>query len=528
MSMLDRIIPTPDATVVDDVAEGMVYADRLEVAESEVVRLSESIADLELAHDDIGWARIDVAADREFSRDGLTRIARHSRLMVLANPLVRRAVALRTAYIWGDGVEIAARATGDSDENPTEQDVNAVVQAFLDDASTKKVLTGALAQQLNEKTLATDGMIFLALVTNPRLGAVQPRDIDADEIVELVRNPEDRTEVWFYKRRSTVAGKSTTRYYPDIAYRPGVRVAKVKMNDSGETHDVMWDSPVASLIVNPVNRWGWGVGDVYSALPWARAYKEGLEDWAKLVKALSRYAWRLTDTKKTKAQAAATKARQVATTSPDLVGGMAVGAGDQRLEAIPKSGATIDSQSFKPLAAMVASGTDVPVTMLLGDPGVTGARATAETLDRPTELMATMRRKVWADFLLQVLGYVIDSAVRAPAGGLQGSIVRDYLGRETITLAGDTERAVDVTWSDLTETPIDLLMDALEKADSIGGVPPVLMLRLILQALKVQDIDDVIDDATDDEGNLIDHEANAGQAAVDQFRNGQDPAEALR
>jgi hypothetical protein len=58
---------------------------------------------------------------------------------------------------------------------------------------------------------------------------------------------------------------------------------------------------------------------------------------------------------------------------------------------VSKSGAQIDADSHRPLATMVAAALEVPLTMLLGDPGITGARATAETLDEPTELMARLR-----------------------------------------------------------------------------------------------------------------------------------------
>ena len=84
------------------------------------------------------------------------------------------------------------------------------------------------------------------------------------------------------------------------------------------------------------------------------------------------------------------------------------------LEAIPKTGATIDSGSGKPLAAMVGGGAGVPVTMLLADPGVTGARATAETLDKPTILEMGMRRAAVGQRLKRILSYVIDQAVKAP------------------------------------------------------------------------------------------------------------------
>jgi hypothetical protein len=50
---------------------------------------------------------------------------------------------------------------------------------------------------------------------------------------------------------------------------------------------------------------------------------------------------------------------------------------------------------------------DVPVTMLLGDPGTTGARATAETLGIPTEQAADLRRGVWTDARQAIFEYVI-------------------------------------------------------------------------------------------------------------------------
>jgi hypothetical protein len=79
--------------------------------------------------------------------------------------------------VWGEGVEIAARATGQNDDNQAEQDVNAVVQEFLDDKATLKVFTSAAARETNERTLGTDGIFALALFTMPLTGRVQPREI---------------------------------------------------------------------------------------------------------------------------------------------------------------------------------------------------------------------------------------------------------------------------------------------------------------------------------------------------------------
>jgi hypothetical protein len=233
--------------------------------------------------------------------------------------------------VWGEGVEIAARATGQNDDNPAEQDVNAVVQEFLDDKATLKVLTSAAARETNERTLGTDGIFALALFTMPLTGRVQPREIPSDEIVDVICNPDDAAEVWFYKRqwtRRTVSAvdgtpvtETVTTYYPDIDYRPrGARPVRV----NGE--EVMWDAPMAVLTVNGLSGWQFGIGDAFAAIPWAKAYKEFLEDWAKLVKSLSRFAWRLTAGSKTKATTAATAIRNATTTDPTGLHGDKVGA----------------------------------------------------------------------------------------------------------------------------------------------------------------------------------------------------------
>jgi hypothetical protein len=285
------------------------------------------------------------------------------------------------------------------------------------------------------------------------------------------------------------------------------------------------------VFVNRPEGWKFGVGDVYPALDWARAYKEFLEDWARLCKALSRFAWRTT-TKGSRVQNLAAKmakapALQPFNHQPEAAGANAVMDPYTSLEAIPKTGATLDSESGRPLAMMVAAATDVPVTMLLGDPGLTGSRATAETLDKPTELAMGARRKVWTAAFDKILGYVIDQAVKAPAGPLHGTVERDELDREVITLAGDTERTVEVTWPPLAELDPFALVAAIVAADGTGRIPPLTTLRLLLQALNVDDIDEIIDDVIDDQGNYIEPAVTAGDVAVGAFNRGEDPAAAL-
>lgn len=509
---------------------------RLDTALNNNDLLEESIADLQLAIDDLGWRRIIAAGMQEFTRDGLRQITAACRLFALKNPLIKRGLLLRQVYVWGQGVEVTARANGRSD-HAGEQDVNAVIQAFLDDPDNRRALTGSSAQTRHERSLGSDGNLFLAMWTKPTTGRVQARVVPWEEITNVICNPQDRSEPWYYERQwtedaldVTSGGIQTTlrrAFYPAIGYRPAV----ARPSTIGGV-EVRWDAPVRHVKVNDPEGWRFGVPDAYAAVDWARAYKEFLEDWAKLCRALSRYAWKAT-TPGNKAAAVKTRiatapGRDNLTGLPLDAGGTAIMAPDVTLEAISKTGATIDSESGRPLAMMVAAALGVPVTMLLADPGLTGARATAETLDQPTELEMTERRGLWTEVLRDLCEYVVRESVRAPKGVLKGVIGRDEYGRETVTLAGDTVQTIDVAWPDLKDLDPLAVVTAVVAAASTMTVPPEITLRLLLTALGVHNVDELVDEMVDADGNFQWPSApaigGAGPAAAAAVLAGQDPA----
>lgn len=518
--------------MTDTTVDPTLLVEELQAERDLVETLSESLADAQLALEDRGWQSMRWAAAREFDREGLRQAAGTARVMAIVNPLIRRGLALRTSYVWGQGVQIAVRDPGDQGG----QDVNAVVQAFLDDDGNQAALTSGSAHEQKERALGTDGNVFLALFTSPLTGRVQVRSIAFDELDDVITNPEDRDEPWFYKRTYTTTqltasptGVSTqqvtkTVYYPALGYRPARRTRTI------DGDDVLWDAPVLHVKVGGLDGWKYGVGDAYAALFWAKGYKEFLEDWARLVKALSRFAWRAqAKTGQGRAQArrafAAAPAVDPATGRTSDVGAAAVTSQDVTLEAIPKTGATIDSESGRPLAAMTAAAMDVPVTMLLGDPGTTGARAVAETLDQPTELAMRMRRSLWTTVFQRILGYVIDQAIKAPRGPLKGSVRIDPVTeREVIALAGDQDRTVVVDWPDFDKADVKQLIDAIVAADGTGKLPPELTAKLLMQALGVDDVDELLEQLLDDQGNFVlPDDAAAARAQQDAVRDGDVP-----
>lgn len=497
--------------------------------------LQESMADLELALEDKGWRRISGDAHSEFSPEGRKALITLCRIMTTANPLVKRGMLIRIGYVWGQGVQMNARSGEDAD-----QDVNAVVQRFWDD--NRSSLTGSQAQEENERALGHDGEVFVAAFTSPLTGRVQARTSPAEEITDVITNPEDRDEPWFYIRTyterviepGTLPGTTRTRgqvktvAHPALGYRPA---AKLKSINGAP---IRWDAPMLHIPVNRLDGWLRGMPDVYAAIAWARAYKEFLTDWALLTKSLATFAWKATGG--TKARAAGAQAglksarRTTQPIDPLRPGSSGVGQAvaidsGTNLEAIPKSGAQIDANSGKQLAGMAAAGLGVPVTMLLADPGTTGARAVAETLDLPTILEMSMRRSLWQEKLTELLEYVIDQAVLAPRGPLRGTAIIDDWGRRVVTLAGDVEKTIEWEWPPLVDIDPVELIKALVLAAGTDLIPKPILLKQLLHALGVKDVDEVMAKVTDANGNWIDHIAAAAQAAVEAYRRGEDPSQ---
>lgn len=498
-------------------------------ARQTIAVMRESIAELEALMREPGWQKLTAQANQEFTREGLQQITAVCRIMAIKNPLIKRGLSIRRSYVWGQGLEITGRDTK----------INEQIQQFLDD--NKRTFSGAQAQEQLEDALGTDGNVFLACFTQPSTGRVQIRALPWDEIMDVICNPEDRTEPWYYHRQwweeridpgsGAVIQERRSGFYPALGYRPRQRPGQLRLAPMAETATVFWDAPVYHVKVGGHMHWKWGIPDAYAAIDWALAYKDFLTDWATLVKALSRFAWRIT-TKGSKQAAARSKLSSAPSTNSTTgelrhTGATAMLTPDMSLEAIPKSGASIDSESGRPVAAMVAAALDLPVTMLLGDPGMTGARAVAETLDTPTERAMEARRAVWAEALREILLYVIQESVRADGGSLKGTVTQDG-SSDVLKMRGGRDVTIDISWPDLDEIGVETVIRAISIADQSTYLPPLTVARLYLEALGVSDVDAVLEKITGPDGEFLRPEGSmdAGdQAAVRAVRQDAGQAE---
>lgn len=456
--------------------------------------LAERLASLEFALEDAGWQALSFASEREFSREGLRRIAEIARIMFIKNPLIKRGVLVQSHYVFGQGVNVRCE----------DEAVNDVIQQWMGDARNRAELTSHQSRTMKEQALLVEGNIFFVFFTNKATGRVLIRSIPFDEVAEIITDPDDAKSPWYYKRtwneqRLSEAGVieaiAKTAYYPDWRYQPK---GAARWKSIGAC-PVMWDSPVYHVRVGGLPDMKFGVSEVYASIDWAKAYKEFLEDWATLTRALSRYAYKMT-TKGGAKGVAAIKQRLGTTIGTSnvidrnpapTVGATAVMGEGNELEPMRIGGANVTAEDGRRLLLMVAAGMGLPETFF-GDSSV-GTLATAKSLDRPTELKMKDRQTLWVDIFKDILNYVVYQAAVAPKGALRGKV--EAIAEEDGTprlLLDKKPLAIDADFPSLLEHDVQQLVGAINTAAS--GIPDKrLIAKLFLVALGEDDVDALLD-----------------------------------
>ncbi len=482
-------------------------ANDLDISTENISLFKERLAELELHLEDAGWQLLSGFDKNEFSRAGLRTINYLARLYFLKNPLIRRAVLTQTQYVFGQGVNIQAK-------HPI---VDEVIQAFLSDQKNKAELTEHQALMVKETELQCFANIFFVFFVNKYSGHLHIRTIPMDEIEDIICNPEDAKDPWYYKRVWTVSGidpatgqyisNTFSAYYPDWRYKPKFMTQKIG------GLPIMVDTPIYHVAVNKLSDMRFGVSEIYSALDWAKAYKECLEDWATITRAYSRFAWQLT-TKGGAAGVAAAKARlgstlgtsNSETNPPPVTASTFISTEGVKIDPIKTAGATTKAEDGRFLRLMVSSATGIFEHYLTGDPS-TGNLATAKAMELPMLIMFRDRQQLWTSILKEILNFVVDWAVRA--GVIPGTIEKDVYGEETVTLANDKDnedlllrdkpidRSIDIDFPSILED-IETRVNAVVAAATLDGKAPAgtldikLVSRLLLEALGLDDVDKIM------------------------------------
>ena len=428
--------------------------------------LQERLSTLEIAIPELGngWERISGSSGADFDRGKLQTIADLSKIYFLKNPLIKRAVTVQSLYVWGQSYSVTA-------EDPNVQEL---LDAFWLNRLNQPVFSHqALMQQ--EQELQLNGNLFYIFFTGTD-GTVTVRTVPFSQVREIITNPEDAQEPGFYRRSYSTRSldgtvKTIDVYHPDWQYEGERNIENIQ----GKL--IIWDAPIHHVRVNCLTDMQWGVPEVYAAIDWANAYKIFMEDWSKLVKAYSRFAWNAT----VKGGQAAVNQfsaslEQMLNPDPNAEGqtpGIFVGNQNTTMQPYKFSGATTAIDDSRRLLLMVGSATGIPEHILAADPS-TSNLATSKSLERPVELQFSNRQRLWSDILYSICMFVIKAA------GLP------------------EDSKVSVTFPDIVEhetlEQIQAVIDtATLKGQSLAGTLDLKTItRLLLRILKVDDADDLL------------------------------------
>jgi hypothetical protein len=378
--------------------------------ESRVVDLEESLLEIADAFDNRGW-NVGIEQDQisEIPLKTVKDMAEVSRAVAAVNPFVKRAVNARISYVWGDGVEFKG--------------LNPATEKLI--KQNRKRLFSPQAYEELERAAATDGNVF-RLVSRSNKDIIR---IPLNEIVGKVANPDNKEDIWYYKREWAVlktnlatgdenTTKTIVKYYPSISYAQRLESEGKNLPSKVAQIGVDPDYVMQHIAVNKQVGWSWGVPDIAPVLFFSQVYKEYLEDNVTLVKAYSRIAYQVKANSSGTANAAAASLVRQPTRDPltgkmNDVGGTMLTNGATELVPQALNASSVNFENGKPLAAAIASGLEVSLDVVLSDSQSNGA---SSTLDLPTLKAMASRQRLWAESFTELFEFWNDDDVEITWG----------------------------------------------------------------------------------------------------------------
>lgn len=357
-----------------------------------------------MQREDVGWALIGGAGESATSDsvplDVVKQHAIRSRRLVSLNPLVKRGIMVRNAYMWADMPDVSALN-------------NTIVERNHDTVFSLK------ARCRDESALCTDGMVVYLVNKSTRIAAPVP--IKRVSAVARAEDATDESDLYAFLIDPVPVSSDLTA----IQAKPKWYVVDGKpFTQIKNSHDYETDTASRAVFLSVNQQVGeqWGKPDLMGAVYWAQAYKEFLEAAHNMAKALARIAFKANSMNSRQQNGVIQQMGSSSTTG----GTVSLGFG-QDLQAVSKSGAGLDFASATPLAAMVSASLDVPLSVLLTD-GSAGGRQGAETaLEDPTFKAFDLRRNLHIDLLLRISKALGETKPDIKIGTLNNDLVQRRL-----------------------------------------------------------------------------------------------------
>ncbi len=354
------------------------------------------------------------------------------------------------------------------------------------------------ARQKNSNRFLVDGEMAYTFFVNPDSGFIKVRPVDSVQIRLFVSNPEDVSEIWFYKRVWTPIGQTEQRvlYYRHwklkdedrdeaVAWLVGPKgpIQRESIGSLATSQSGRQDVLMEVLVWDTIKRRGNPL--LKRAIAWIRQNTRFVENRATIVRNRATYLDEYTISGGSRATASVRQslessyARSSGVFGVDTNPASAAGSSlihnkavksNQRSVATGSEDAERDARIFR---AQVSSGVGIPIALLYMDAEASGNLNAIIELMRRAEHRWSSYRSVWHSFWKSFAVFVLR--------------VRNWEGDVLIDI--DAPPIIQDDLKEYTDAVINGLDSAL--------VPPLEASRLYLTRLGSNNIDEILDQVED-------------------------------
>jgi len=428
-----------------------VLKDDMQVMQESISKLSEAVTSIQA--EERGWINVSQSfVPWEITGQERQRVIEKVRDAYKNNPMAGQIVDIKRYFTMGQGISFKAE----------DAEINEVLKAFWKDESNKWFQRQS---QLSDD-LEIDGEFFLRFFVNTISGRVQVRCIPAWQITDIVTDQDDAEKPLFYRRE-----------WVEQTWDMQSKMYVIAKYHTGTDADYIPAEEILHIKVGVPLYAKFGNSPLYRVHGYLNAYKEWLEDRAKLNKARAAFAW------KKKIKTGVTGVANAVNGALNMLNKVLTGA---EKPVPPKTGGVIvenegvewsvlnsdvkadnASEDGRAIKLMICAGSGI-FEHYLGDAKV-GNLASTKSMELPMLKMFEWRQKL---FELAVFLPMFQRVIRAAvdAGVLPGRIkvTRQEKGK-TVELEIDTiDVNIDIDFPPLVLKEIKELTDALAKQIEMG------------------------------------------------------------
>lgn len=411
------------------------------------------------AAEDRDWRGLSIGAQDQ-DRDALDweSVQRASELAYrywIHNPIIHQGVNVTSEYVFGRGINITAE-----DEMLRDQ-----ARDLWSKPDMQRIITGGNGLQNLCSILQVYGNVFLGLKP-------MPADDDRVRIIEMSTMHRVMVDewgepmMWLRSYRDSMMNHEAKReWVPSLQYYERDMTPEkgynFPLNRSFAIQHIKMGSLVGVL----------GLPTFWSGIAWAKAYKESLEDFAVVQRALRTFAWRATGSSfdgvqniKSAVQDGYRKAETSAYGTGRVI---AMPSGDSQFAPIRTANYQTPADGSRRLLLMACSAFGLPETYF-GDVSV-GTYATASSMERPVELRMKAIQSMFGAELEKMLSFLLNADM-------------------------DNEKGINIEFPSILEHDAGPFMQAVKTADALSYpvMTPQMLAAKALETLGFEDVEDAV------------------------------------